>query len=65
MKILELDLAAFGPFANQSLDFREGQFGLHLILRPQRSRQKLHAAGIAAGALRHRTPDARQLPHPL
>lgn len=34
MKILQLDLAAFGPFANQTLDFSPGQCGLHLVYGP-------------------------------
>ncbi|MCA9068624.1 MAG: AAA family ATPase, partial [Planctomycetaceae bacterium] len=31
MRILNLDLIAFGPFANQSLDLSDGRFGLHLV----------------------------------
>ncbi len=31
MKIQQLDLLAFGPFLNQTLDFHQGQFGLHLV----------------------------------
>ncbi len=34
MKILQLDLTAFGPFANQTLDFSQGQHGLHLVYGP-------------------------------
>lgn len=34
MRILNLDLIAFGPFANQSLDLSEGRFGLHLVYGP-------------------------------
>ncbi len=34
MKILGLDLIAFGPFSNVSLDLSEGREGLHLIYGP-------------------------------
>ncbi len=31
MRILQLELAAFGPFTNKTLDFSKGQLGLHVI----------------------------------
>ncbi|MBN2491306.1 MAG: AAA family ATPase [Planctomycetes bacterium] len=34
MKILELRLAAFGPFTNRVLDLRGGRHGLHVIFGP-------------------------------
>jgi uncharacterized protein YhaN len=34
MKILELDLFAFGPFAGRRLDLSAGQEGLHLVFGP-------------------------------
>jgi uncharacterized protein YhaN len=34
MKILRIDLIAFGPFSDVSLDFSEGDEGLHLIYGP-------------------------------
>ena len=34
MKLVQLDLTAFGPFANQTLDFSQGQLGLHLVYGP-------------------------------
>ena len=34
MKILRLDLLAYGPFTGESLDFSPGKYGLHLIYGP-------------------------------
>src|SRR5690349_16823370 len=34
MKILKLDLTAFGPFTDECLDLSEGSEGLHLIYGP-------------------------------
>lgn len=34
MKILQLDLTAYGPFTNHSLSLGEGEYGLHLIFGP-------------------------------
>ena len=34
MRILQLDLAAFGPFTGTLLDLSQGRFGLHLIYGP-------------------------------
>jgi uncharacterized protein YhaN len=34
MRFLRLDLLAFGPFTERSLDLHAGQFGLHLIYGP-------------------------------
>lgn len=34
MKILRLNLDAFGPFSGESLDLAAGQFGLHLVYGP-------------------------------
>ncbi len=34
MKILRLDLLAFGPFTKRSLDFSKGTHGLHLVYGP-------------------------------
>jgi len=34
MKILRLDLVAYGPFTGETLDFSPGQFGLHLVYGP-------------------------------
>ncbi len=34
MKILRLDLLAYGPFTQESLDFSRGQLGLHLVYGP-------------------------------
>ena len=34
MKILELDLIAFGPFSGTRLDFSAGEQGLHLVYGP-------------------------------
>lgn len=34
MRILRLDLIAYGPFTQESLDFSPGQFGLHLVFGP-------------------------------
>ena len=34
MKILELDLRAFGPFTNAKLDLAEGREGMHILYGP-------------------------------
>ena len=34
MRILQLDLLAFGPFTDKSLELHAGQFGLHVIFGP-------------------------------
>jgi len=34
MKILRLDMKAFGPFTDKSLDLHEGQYGLHIVYGP-------------------------------
>lgn len=34
MKILQLDLKAYGPFTNRQLDLEQGQEGLHIVLGP-------------------------------
>ncbi len=65
MKILELDLAAFGPFANQSLDFREGSFGLHLIYGPNEAGKSatLRALRQVLYGIERQTPDNFRIPY--
>ena len=48
MKILELKLAAYGPFTDVSMDFRTGQEGFHVIYGPNEA-----GKSSALRALRH------------
>ena len=56
MKILELALAAFGPFTDLVLDLSGGHEGLHLVYGPNEAGKSSASARAAAGALRHSRP---------
>src|SRR4051795_7133410 len=59
MKILDLDLRAFGPFADVSLDLSEGEQGLHLIYGPNEAGKStaLRALRQMLFGIPHQTPD--------
>jgi uncharacterized protein YhaN len=59
MKILELDLIAFGPFTNGHLDLREGFEGFHLIYGPNEAGKSstLRAVRNFFYGIPERTPD--------
>ena len=59
MKILELDLIAFGLFSNYYLDLREGREGLHLIYGPNEAGKSssLRAIRNLFYGIPERTPD--------
>ncbi len=65
MKILQLDLIPFGPFADQTLDFSQGQHGLHLVYGPNEAGKSstLRALTQVLYGIEPRTPDDFRYPY--
>ncbi len=65
MKILRLDLRAFGPFTNVSLDLAGGEHGLHLIYGPNEAGKSstLRAVQQFFFGIPERTPDSFRHPY--
>jgi uncharacterized protein YhaN len=59
MKILRLNLDAFGPFSGESLDLSAGRFGLHLVYGPNEAGKTsaLRALGNLLYGIPMRSPD--------
>lgn len=66
MKIQQIDLIAFGPFKNQSLDFSQGPRGLHLIYGPNEAGKSstLRALVQVLFGIKMQNPDAFRIPYP-
>ena len=65
MKILRLDLRAFGPFTNVSLDLAGGEHGLHIIYGPNEAGKSatLRAVQQLFYGIPERTTDAFRHPY--
>ncbi len=65
MKILRLDLRAFGPFTNVSLDLTGGEHGLHVIYGPNEAGKSatLRALQQLFYGIQERTTDAFRHPY--
>ena len=66
MKILRLDLRAFGPFTDVSLDFSTGSEGLHLVYGPNEAGKSsaLRALGQLLYGIPTNSPDNFLHPYP-